>query len=299
MSPMLSHGEDLALRRQIFSRLSTRVAESGGLLSRAELSDFPYGEGRRRRLIDTSKGIWNPRDLNATLSIVSSTNGPYDDREVEGGLFAYDYRAGSVDGDNAKLRRAGQLEMPLILLRKFTSGLYVPIFPVYVMQDDVRRRQFVVAVDESLRMLGPPEEMSPLERRYAEQVTRRRLHQSMFRGMVVRAYEVRCAVCRLHHGDLLDAAHITADADETGLAVVTNGLSLCKIHHAAYDRNLLGISASYQVAINQALLDEVNGPMLTHGLQAMHGTTIQLPSRASERPDRERLAARFDLFLAS
>ena len=299
MSSMLTHAEDLALRRQIFGRLSARVTESGGFLSRAELSDFAYAGGRRRRLIDTSKGIWNPRDLNATLSIVSSPDGPYDDREVEGGLFTYDYRAGSVEGDNAKLRRAGQLEMPLILLRKFTSGLYVPIFPVYVMQDDVRRRQFVVAVDESVRMLGRPEEMSPLERRYAEQVTRRRLHQSMFRGMVVRAYEVRCAVCRLHHGDLLDAAHITADADETGLAVVTNGLSLCKIHHAAYDRNLLGISASFRVAINQALLDEVDGPMLTHGLQAMHGTTIQLPSRPSERPDQERLAARFDLFLAS
>ncbi len=53
------------------------------------------------------------------------------------------------------------------------------------------------------------------------------------------------------------------------------------------------------MAINQALLDEVNGPMLTHGLQAMHGTTIQLPSRPSERPDQARLAARFDLFLAS
>ncbi len=233
MSPMLTYDEDLALRRQIFGRLSARVTESGGFLSRAELSDFAFAEGRQRRAIDTSKGIWNPRDLNATLSIVSSPDGPYDDREVEGGLFTYDYRAGSVDGDNAKLRRAGQLEMPLILLRKLTSGLYVPIFPVYVMQDDVHRRQFVIAVDESLRMLGPPEEMSPLERRYAEQVTRRRLHQSMFRGMVVRAYEVRCAVCRLHHGDLLDAAHITADADETGPAVVTNGLSLCKIHHAA------------------------------------------------------------------
>ena len=121
----------------------------------------------------------------------------------------------------------------------------------------------------------------------------------MFRGMVVRAYEVRCAVCRLRHGDLLDAAHITPDAEETGLAVVTNGLSLCKIHHAAYDRNLLGIDADYRVAINQQLLDEVDGPMLKHGLQEMHGTTIQLPAREAEHPDRDRLSARFALFHAS
>ena len=85
-----------------------------------------------------------------------------------------------------------------------------------------------------------------------------------------------------------------------GLAVVTNGLSLCKIHHAAYDRQLLGITPDYRVDINRALLDEVDGPMLKHGLQEMHGEAIQLPKRDSEHPgDRDRLAARFALFEAS
>src|SRR5690349_13993846 len=98
------------------SRLADRVSEAGGFLRRAELSDFDLGNGLRRRLMDTSKGIWNPRDLNGTLSILSSPDGPYDDRDVEGGLFRYDYRAGSVEGDNAKLRRAGEHGLPLILL---------------------------------------------------------------------------------------------------------------------------------------------------------------------------------------
>ena len=285
------------LRTQLMHRLATRVAESGGFLTRAELSDFDVGDGTRRRLMDTSKGIWNPRDLNATLSIVSSPDGPYDDREVEGGYFRYDYRAGSAEGDNTKLRRAKELGLPLILLRKIGNA-YVPIFPVFVIDDDQERRQFVIAVDEALRILSRPAELSPLERRYAEQITRRRLHQAMFRGMVVRAYEVRCAVCRLRHGDLLDAAHITADSEEAGLAIVTNGLSLCKIHHAAYDRQLLAITPTYRVEINQALLDEVDGPMLKHGLQEMHGQTIQLPTRNAEHPDRDRLAARYDLFRA-
>lgn len=248
--------------------------------------------------MDTSKGIWNPRDLNATLSIVSSPNGPYDDREVEGGLFRYDYRAGSLEGDNSKLRRAKELGLPLILLRKIREA-YVPVFPVFVIDDDKERRQFIIAVDEALRILAHPTQLSPLERRYAEQLTRRRLHQAMFRGMVVRAYEVRCAVCRLRHGDLLDAAHITADSDEAGLAIVTNGLCLCKIHHAAYDRQLLSITPDYRVEINRALLDEIDGPMLKHGLQEMHGQIIGLPARAAEHPDRERLAARYALFAAS
>ena len=294
-----SSSVELVLRQRIMQRLAARVAESGGFLSRRELSEFDLGDGTTRRLMDTSKGIWNPRELIATLSIVSSPDGPYDDRDVEGGLFRYDYRAGSTEGDNTKLRRAGQFNLPLILLRKITEGVYVPIFPVFVIDDDIDRRQFVVAVDEALRFLRKPDEMSEIERRYAEQVTRHRLHQSMFRGMVVRAYEVRCAVCRLRHGDLLDAAHITADSDETGLALVSNGLSLCKIHHAAYDRNLLGISPDHRVEINRSLLDEIDGPMLEHGLKAMHGGTIQLPSRPAERPDRDRLAARFAVFKAS
>jgi len=290
---------EIALRERIMSRLAARVALSGGFLSREELSAFDMGHGPPRRLIDTSKGIWNPSDLTATLSIVSSPDGPYDDRDVDGGLFRYDYRAGSIQGDNAKLRRAMELALPIILLRKIAAGVYIPIFPVYVISDDQSSRQFVVAVDEALRFLPRPEQMSEVERRYAERVTRQRLHQSMFRGMVVRAYEVRCTVCRLRHGDLLDAAHITPDADETGLAIVSNGLSLCKIHHAAYDRNLLGITPDYRVEVNRVLLLETDGPMLKHGLQEMHGTTLQLPARAKDRPDKERLAGRYELFRAS
>ncbi len=280
-------------------QLESRVLESGGFITRSELSSFDLGDGTRRRLIDLSKGIWNPRELAATLSIVSSPDGPYDDEEVDGGLFHYDYRAGSAEGDNTKLRRAKELDLPLILLRKISAGVYVPIFPVYVIGDDRSRRQFVVALDAALKILSDPLQPSELERRYAEQITKHRLHQSMFRGIVVRAYEVRCAVCLLRHGDLLDAAHITADADHAGAAVVTNGLSLCKIHHAAYDRDLLGITPTYRVEINRSLLEEIDGPMLRHGLQEMHGTALTLPAKRVERPDPSRLEARYERFLAS
>jgi putative restriction endonuclease len=121
----------------------------------------------------------------------------------------------------------------------------------------------------------------------------------MFRGMVIDAYDVRCAVCRLKHGDLLDAAHIVADREETGLAIVSNGISLCKIHHAAYDRNLLGVSADYVVHINERLLAETDGPMLKHGLQEMHGQGLTLPRHKASRPDPERLSTRFTVFAAS
>jgi putative restriction endonuclease len=92
------------------------------------------------------------------------------------------------------------------------------------------------------------------------------------------------------------AAHIIADKKQHGLPIVENGLSLCKIHHAAFDANLLGISPDHVVHINRALMDEIDGPMLRHGLQEMDGRLLTLSARASDRPGADRLAERFDEF---
>jgi putative restriction endonuclease len=46
------------------------------------------------------------------------------------------------------------------------------------------------------------------------------------------------------------------------------------------------------------LLDDEDGPMLDL-LKDFHGRSIELPYRPAARPDRERLAVRFDYFLTS
>nr|WP_306428060.1 HNH endonuclease [Brevibacterium sp. 50QC2O2] len=58
-----------------------------------------------------------------------------------------------------------------------------------------------------------------------------------------------CAVCSLAHPQLLDAAHIIDDSDEHGIASVVNGLALCKIHHAAYDKFFMGIRPDYVIEL--------------------------------------------------
>ena len=113
------------------------------------------------------------------------------------------------------------------------------------------------------------------------------------------AYETQCCVCVLKKARLLDAAHIIGDTEERGDAVVTNGLSLCKIHHAAYDEHLIGITPDYRVAVNRGLLEETDGPMVLHGLQEMHDRDLVVPRARSERPDPERLAIRYNVFLAT
>ena len=138
---------------------------------------------------------------------------------------------------------------------------------------------------------------SALERRWVERMTSQRLHQAAFRGQVLLAYQSTCAICRLRHPEFLDAAHIIVDRETGGEPVVENGLTLCKIHHAAYDRCFLGISPDYRVHIDLKLLEETDGPMLKHGLQAMHGTVLTLPHARRDRPDPERLEMRFSRFL--
>ena len=285
------------LRQRIMRALAEQTAEHG-FVTRAQLSALDV-DGEPRRVIDQSRGIWNPRDMEATLAVVSSPSGPYKDSFVGGGLLQYDYRAGSIRGDNTKLRRAYELGLPIILLRKIDTGTYVPVFPTYVVGDDQANRQFMLALDESLRFLRDPLNPTEAERSYAERVVRQRLHQPEFRGRVLRAYDTRCAVCTLKHGRLLDAAHIVSDSDDGGDPVVVNGLSMCKIHHAAYDSNLLGISPDYVVHINRDLLEEHDGPMLRHGLQEMNQRPLTVPKRQTDRPDRSRLSRRYEEFRAA
>jgi putative restriction endonuclease len=60
------------------------------------------------------------------------------------------------------------------------------------------------------------------------------LHQASFRDAVLSAYGGRCAISHLPEPRLLDAAHIVMDADEQlGQPVMSNGLPLSKVHHAA------------------------------------------------------------------
>lgn len=289
---------ETALRLRVLDSVRQRAEANGGFLHRQELLSFRI-DGRDLPIIDFSRGIRNPQDFASTLSIVTSASGPYDDVEAEDGLLHYAYRKGDpFSGDNRKLRTAMETGQPLILFRKEQPNYLTPVLPVYVVDDEPENRRFVIALDEAFRFMGEIRDLAEPQREYARRLARQRLHQPAFRTRVLLAYETRCAICELKHGSLLDAAHIVPDSEEHGVPTTSNGLALCKIHHAAYDQNMLGVSPDYRVAVNRALLDEVDGPMLRHGIQEMHGREIVLPRRRADRPDRDGLAWRWALFSA-
>ncbi len=234
------------------------------------------------------------------MSIQTSAKSPYDDEILADG-FAYAYRAGDVNQwDNRALRAAYELHVPIVYFIGTRPGWYKPLFPCFVRADDPAAQRVIVTPGVLRGPMDEPEPVAledPIERRYAVRETRVRLHQARFRGRVVPAYDSRCAICSLRELRLLDAAHIVGDVELSGVPTIRNGLSLCSIHHRAFDQDLVGISPDYVVHVSGRLLEDDDGPMLDL-LKGFHRTPLHLPRRKVDLPDHDRLDTRFERFLA-
>lgn len=267
-------------------------------------------EGEPVPLALQARGIWKPGRLGprgAALSITTASvraggKPRYDDQIGSDGWFEYRYQGTDPNAaDNRAVRRAMELGRPLIYFYGIGPGVYDAIQPVYVMEDDPAALTFRIAADST--GIGDPRLMrgggeAPLKA-YATATVKVRLHQRRFRQLVLSAYGERCTVCRLHHAELLDAAHILEDRDERGNPEVPNGLALCGVHHGAFDANLMGISPDRRIHIRKDVLQETDGPMLRHGLQEMHGAMIRVPRRREWQPKPEYLEERFGRFKAA
>jgi len=287
----------------MFAHLAHVLASSpDGALRSDVINAFTF-EGRPVRLI-VQPGIWKPANLTAALTIRTTYTPPnalppYADDVGDDGLVRYKYRGTDPQhADNRALRAAMSEALPLAYFVGVDRGVYVPRYPVWLVAEDVSRHDFVVAVHEDQRFVDLSQLAAP-QRAYVARLTNARLHQPVFRARVLRAYDDRCAVCRLHHPELLDAAHIIPDGEPDGQPVVPNGLSLCKIHHAAYDADLIGVRPDLVVDVQPRLLTESDGPMLRHGLQEMSGVRLIIPTRRAAQPDPQRLEVRYERFRAA
>lgn len=249
------------------------------------------------------QGIFKPRQIQYfPLSITTTTAGPYADSfDSSGDYLLYSYRGTDPNfHENRKARDAMQERIPLIYFYSTVPGRYMAIFPVFVVGDDPDRLTFTVAADDPLQLRYERDDTDDkVRRQYVTRQVRQRMHQRSFRDRVLRAYREQCSICRLRHSDLLDAAHITPDSDEAGEPIVSNGLSLCKIHHAAFDRDYFGIRPDYRIVVRPAIMREKDGPMLKAGLQQIDDSKLILPRSVRERPDTDRLQARYERFAES
>ena len=296
---------DAALRQVAFDHLR-RLTEIRDQLTAADLKPGFAFDGERIPLINPQRGIFKPRQMRFLLSIKTVFPKPgarvwYDDqrdvhRQIFGGDETVEYAFMGQDADaadNRWLREAMEHQVPVIYLLGVSPGRYQAIIPTYIVGWDPTALKahiaFGVAEQE---MPSVPE--TPMERRYALRAVKQRLHQASFREAVITAYDGRCALSGLCEPLLLDAAHIVADKNELlGQPVVPNGIPLSKIHHAAFDAHLIGIDPDYRIHVSERLLGQNDGPML-EALKRLRKSELHLPPRARDRPDRDRLALRFE-----
>jgi len=254
------------------------------------------------------QGIFKPALMSLPLSVTTAPvlpgrDRPYEDELGPDGFLRYRYRGTDPHHrDNVGLRIAMDERLPLVYFHGIAKGQYLAQWPVFIVGDDPGALTFTVAVDDPLAVDIEPtgDRTEDARRTYVTRLARQRLHQLAFRHRVLRAYRESCTMCRLRHPELLDAAHILPDSHPEGEPVTSNGLALCKLHHAAFDRNVVGIRPDLVVEVRNDVLNEIDGPMLRYGLQELHGHKwLVVPRHETDRPTSAFLDERYQLFQAA
>jgi len=301
---------DDQLRMAAFAHVRHLAEVRGGLSSRDLRAGFEF-QGQRIPLINPQRGIFKPREMRYLLSIrtVFPRSGArvwYDDQkqvheQVYQGSDSIEYAFMGNDpdaADNRWLRTAMENRVPIIYFLGTSPGHYEAFVPAYIVGWDPTSLKARVAFGVQ-KQSGLYFDDDAAERRYALHEVKHRLHQASFREAVITAYDGRCALSGLPEPLLLDAAHIIADRDERfGHPVVPNGIPLSKTHHAAFDAHLIGIDPDFRIHVSARLLQKKDGPML-EALKRLNREKLHLPVRLKDRPDRGRLALRYEIFKAA
>lgn len=300
--------QDHELRQAAFDHLA-RLVDHAGLISRQQMTAPFYCGAHRMTLVDPRRGIHRPQAMRRLLSLttVMPSRGRkawYEDQsegrdrldEPDDGISYSFMGSDPAASQNQSLREAAEFQIPIIYFVGVQPGLYKPLFPVYL-ADWHPALLRVKIVFPSLAGSWCRFPAEPDERRYAMRTVKQRLHQAQFRAVVLDAYSQRCAISGARLAELLDAAHIVPDAnEELGFPVVSNGIALSKLHHAAYDANLLGIDDCGVVHVSHRLESKGAAVGVEYGLKSLAGARIRLPARERDRPDQQRLRQRFDQF---
>lgn len=295
---------DFQVRLAAFQWLSEQVNSHGDVLSRKILQEGFEFQGHRIPLV-APQGIFKPRILDLPLSITTSPESPYEDSFGADGFLLYKYRGTDPNHrDNIGLKKVFELKRPLIYLHGIEIGKYLATYPVYIIGDDQSSLTFKVAVDDAIPFFESSEinmphqisEIADAKHSYLTAIVKVRLQQRSFREKVLDAYKSQCAFCKLKHRELLDASHIIPYNLPESKSTIDNGLSLCKLHHAAYDSFIIGVTPDYIIRVREDILEEEDGPVLRHGLQGLHETKLILPTSKNHYPNREALEWRYNRF---
>ncbi|MDP1931295.1 MAG: HNH endonuclease [Gammaproteobacteria bacterium] len=303
--------ESIALINASFNRVKWLEQIWGDDIPWSAIAEGIEVNGEKVHIANKARGIFKPKQLSRGILSIKTTaprvgrTNIYSDAETTEGFYRYSLQMGDPNGGgNKNLWEAYEDRMPFVYFHAVAESIYKAIWPCFV--DNIRPEEgycsVIVGAQTAVSSEKPKVVIYQLptapERAYAIRASRVRLFQATFRENVLRVYDNRCAISGLPVKLLLDAAHITPDSEEDSSTDVTNGIALSRVHHRAYDSNLIGISPDLKVLVSERLLSVADGPMLD-AIKSNNGKYLSEPSHRDARPDRDRLARRFEQFTSA
>ena len=146
--------------------------------------------------------------------------------------------------------------------------------------DRIAATPHIVAVDEIAASVAKP-------RRYAVTETLRAVRAIDFSDRVLSAYGYRCSMCGIQL-KLLDGAHILPVQEPASTDETSNGISLCVLHHRAYDRSLVTFGTDYAIQVSEKKVEELQAADLAGGLQRFRDSlrdVMRVPAEQASRPN--------------
>jgi putative restriction endonuclease len=299
---------DLELVHLAFNRVKELTLIYGDSIPHQAISEGFLFNGEKILLDNRAVGIFKPRQMSECAISIKTTmqrdgsEGIYNDHQDIDDHYKYALQRGDPRGVNNRYLWASMAtSTPLIYFQAISPGRYTAIWPCFVKEILPEKGYALIAESNKFSTSMLPDHKYPLpteiESRYCVRETKVRMHQASFRQNVLDAYSGKCAITGLQNKTLLEAAHIIPDAELGKLQYVSDGIALSRIHHRAYDQNLLGISPDNQIHISDELKQGKDNKFMRDALLEFEGRKLVLPRSAVNRPDRDKLAARFEVFL--
>jgi putative restriction endonuclease len=195
--------------------------------------------------------------------------------------------------DNRLLRDAMQKQIPIIYFLATSPGRYQPIIPTFIAGWHPERLRVDLAFGAIVGASAQATLPASPERRYALREIKARFAPSIVSRC--RPERLKRSLCDLPSARAA-AARCRSHHHRCGRAIRTAGDLEWPAADQNFDAHLIGVDPDYRIHVSDRLLEIHDGPFLELGLKGIAGTSIKLPRRSDDRPDRDRLARRFEEF---
>jgi len=299
---------DIRIVNAAFARVKELESLFGDTIPSAEIRKGFKVDSESILFENQVQGIFKPKQMKEGVLSIKTTmprDGQiniYNDQLKEDGFYHYSLQTGDPRaGSNKYLWQSKELCQPFIYFHAVAPAVYKALWPCFIKDIFPEQGYSVVSVgkaNQSKRSDGEFEYTiaGDIESRYLVRESNVRLHQASFRHNVLQAYQNKCAITSLPIPKLIEAAHIIPDKEIGPKQTVSNGIALNRLHHRAYDSQLLGIDPDYKIHLGREFELIEGSDVISNYFSMYEGAKIYVPKNNQLKPDKDYLARRFESF---